>query len=162
MSFYQNNIPKGDAFCSPFNFMKIKIKRIDNALPLPNYQTLGAVAFDLYSREDKIIKSKQIELLPSNLIIQAPPGYFLLIASRSSGPIKTGLMFPHGIGIIDQDFCGPEDEIRIQVYNFTDKNVEVKRGERVAQAVFVKIEKAEWEEVDQIEKNTRGGFGSTG
>lgn len=142
--------------------MKIKIKRIDNTLPLPDYQTLGAVAFDMYSREDKIIKPKQVELLPSNLIIQAPPDYFLLVANRSSGPIKKGLMLPHGIGIIDQDFCGPEDEIKIQVYNFTDNDVEVKRGERIAQAVFVKIEKAEWDEVDQIEKNTRGGFGSTG
>lgn len=142
--------------------MRIKITRIDKSLPLPQYQTSGSVAFDLYSRIDLIIKPKQIELIPSNLVIQAPEGYFLMLASRSSGPLKKGLMLPHGIGIIDQDYCGPEDEIKIQVYNFTDNDVIIKKAERIAQGVFVKIDKAQWDETNEINKNSRGGYGSTG
>ncbi|MBI2634597.1 hypothetical protein HYW82_02945 [Candidatus Peregrinibacteria bacterium] len=69
---------------------------------------------------------------------------------------------PHGFGIIDHDYCGQEDEIKVLVYNFTEKEVMIQRGEKIAQGVFVKIDKFEWEEVDEMRKESRGGFGSTG
>lgn len=142
--------------------MKVKIKRIDKSLPLPVYETDGSVGFDILAREDFAIEPGKIDLVPSNLIIEVPQGYMLIVASRSSTPRKKGLMQPHGFGIIDHDYCGPEDEIKIQVYNFTDSKVEIKKGEKIAQGVFVKIDKFEWEEVDEIKKESRGGFGSTG
>ncbi len=142
--------------------MKVKITRIDKSLPLPEYQTKGSVAFDLYSRIDLEIKPQEIFLIPTNLIIQTPKNYMLLIASRSSNPKKLGLLKPHGIGIIDQDYCGAEDEIKVQVMNFTDKSVTIKKGQRIGQATFVKINKANWQEVDKIKQKSRGGFGSTG
>jgi dUTP pyrophosphatase len=142
--------------------MKVQIKRIDNSLPLPEYQTKGSVAFDLYSRIDLEIKPKELALIPTNLIVKTPKNYMLLIASRSSNPKKLGLLKPHGIGIIDQDYCGPEDEIKVQVYNFTENQVNIKKGQRIGQAVFVKINKAAWAETDQIQTKSRGGFGSTG
>lgn len=143
--------------------MKIRIKRVDKDLPLPKHETHGSVAVDLIAREDTVIPPKQITLIPSNNIIETPPGYALILAPRSSMPKKTGLQFPHSIGIIDQDYCGPEDEVLIQVYNFTDHEVTVNRGDRIAQAMFVPIEKVEWEEVDSMDYNTtRGGVGSTG
>jgi dUTP pyrophosphatase len=142
--------------------MKIKIKRIDSSLPLPAYHTSGSVAFDIYARKETSIESKELQLIPSNLIIEAPKGYFLLIASRSSTPKKKGLLTPHGLGIIDQDYHGSNDEIGILVYNFSKKSVTVERGERIAQGLILPVEKAEWVEVDAVREQSRGGFGSTG
>ena len=142
--------------------MKVKITRIDKSLPLPEYQTDGSVAFDLYSRVDIEIKPQAIVLIPTNLIIQTPPGYMLMLASRSSTPIKLGLRVSNGIGIIDQDYCGSEDEIKLQIQNFTEKTVKITKGQRIGQASFVKIDKAQWDETDQIQTESRGGFGSTG
>ncbi|KKQ71664.1 MAG: deoxyuridine 5'-triphosphate nucleotidohydrolase Dut, dUTP pyrophosphatase [Candidatus Peregrinibacteria bacterium GW2011_GWC2_39_14] len=142
--------------------MKVHIKRIDNDLPLPIYETDGSVGFDISARTDVMIEARSLAFIPGNLIIETPKNYMLVVAARSSAPKKKGLMTPHGIGIIDHDYCGPEDEIKIQVYNFTDKAVEIKRGEKIAQGIFVKIGKAKWKEIEVIEKKTRGGFGSTG
>lgn len=142
--------------------MKLKIKRIDTSLPLPQYNTSGAVAFDLYSRIDMEIPPREIALIPSNLIIEVPRNYMLVVVPRSSTPSKKGLLIPHGIGIIDQDYSGPEDEIKFQVLNFLDKPVKVEKGERLGQAVLVKIAKAEFKEINDIKNKTRGGFGSTG
>jgi len=142
--------------------MEIRIKRIDKDLPLPEYQTQGSVAFDLYSRKEMAIEPKSLGFIPTNLIIKIPDGYMLIAVPRSSTPKRKGLSIPHGIGIIDQDYCGEEDELLLQVYNFTDKEVKIERGERVGQAVFAPIEKAEWIEVDQMSAQSRGGIGSTG
>ena len=142
--------------------MKVKIKRIDKSLPLPEYQTAGAVAFDLYARATTEIEPHTVGLIPTNVVIQTPVGYMLTVVARSSTPRKKGLSVPHGIGLIAQDYSGETDEIMLQVYNFTESRVTVERGERVGQAVFVKIDKAEWQEVDQMDGKSRGGFGSTG
>ena len=131
-------------------------------LPLPRYETAGAVGFDILSRETMTIAPKTLARIPSNLIIETPKGYALLVVPRSSTPKKKGLLIPHGIGVIDQDYCGPEDEILIQLYNFTDKEVVVERGERIAQGLFTRVDQIAWEEVETMEHhNTRGGFGST-
>ena len=142
--------------------MEVKIKRFDKTLPLPVYETDGSVGFDIIARENAEIPPKEIALIPSNLIVEVPKGYMLVVASRSSTPMKKGLTPPHGFGIIDHDYCGPDDEIKVLVYNFKDIPAKVSRGEKIAQGVFVKIDKFEWEEVDDINKNSRGGFGSTG
>lgn len=141
--------------------MKVNIKRIDPTLPLPVYETSGAVGFDFLARTDMTIEPGKIELIPGNVIIQVPEGYSLLIVSRSSTPRKMGLTKPHGIGVIDQDYCGPEDEILIQMYNFTAEPVTVKKGQKMAQGLFVKTDRLEFEEVLEMEAKSRGGFGST-
>jgi dUTP pyrophosphatase len=141
--------------------MKVRIKRIDNSLPLPIYETPGSVGFDILCRKEVTVLPSSLGFLPSNVIVQTPPGYMLLIALRSSSPKKHGFLMPHGIGIIDNDYCGEKDEIKVQVYNFTPEPVTIKRGEKVAQGVFVRIEKAEWDEVEVMSLNSRGGFGST-
>lgn len=141
--------------------MKVLIKRIDKTLPLPVYETQGAVGFDLLARTEAVIHPQAIELIPANVIVQVPKGYALILASRSSTPKKHGLTKPHGIGVIDQDYCGDQDELKIQVMNFTDKPVTIARGTKIAQGIFVKVEKPTFKEVDQIAKKSRGGFGST-
>ncbi|MBI5412754.1 dUTP diphosphatase [Candidatus Peregrinibacteria bacterium] len=142
--------------------MQVKIQRIDKALPLPKYETAGSVGFDFVAREDTLIAPKSIGLVPGNVVVEVPANYMLLVSLRSSTPRKKGLLMPHGIGVIDHDYCGPHDEVKIQVYNFTESAVTVARGDRIAQGIFVHIDKFEFEEVAQIREKSRGGFGSTG
>jgi dUTP pyrophosphatase len=101
------------------------------------------------------IPAHGIRLVGTGLVIGVPDGYFLGIFARSSTPLKRGLMVANGVGIIDADYCGPADEIKIQMLNVTDQPVKVSRGDRLAQGV-------EWEEVTEMVAPTRGGFGSTG
>lgn len=142
--------------------MQLKIKRIDKSLPLPEYKTSGAVAFDLTARIDLEIEPHTITLIPLNVIIKIPKGYTVILAPRSSLPLKKGLLIPNGIGILDQDYSGPEDEWKLEVLNFTDKKVKIEKGERIAQGLLVPIEKVKWEEVEKVNQPNRGGFGSTG
>lgn len=142
--------------------VKVKITRVDSALPLPAYESAGAVGFDFLAREEVTIAGRSISLIPGNVRVGVPEGYMLLVSLRSSAPRKKGLLMPHGVGVIDRDYCGPEDEIHIQVYNFTDQPVTVHRGDRIAQGIFVRTDTVEWQEVAQIKSESRGGFGSTG
>ena len=142
--------------------MKVNIKRIDTDLPLPVYETKGAAGFDFLARQQTQIQPQQIALVPANVIVETPPGYMLAVVSRSSTPKKKGVMLAHGLGIIDSDYCGPDDEIWIQVYNFTSQPVIVNRGDKIAQGIFIPVVQAEWNEVANMTAPTRGGGGSTG
>ncbi|MYF98485.1 dUTP diphosphatase [Candidatus Poribacteria bacterium] len=141
--------------------MNVKIKRVDKSLPLPKYESEGAVGFDLLCRESAEVAPGEIVLIPANVIVETPPGYMLMLCMRSSTPRKFGLMMAQSVGIIDNDYCGEEDEIKIQAYNFTDETVTIERGSRIAQGIFVKVDTADWNEVDQMQTSSRGGFGST-
>ena len=141
--------------------MRIRIKRFDKELPLPEYKTGGAAAFDLIARETVEILPRKVGYVKLNCAIETPGGYFLLLVARSSTH-KKGLILANGIGILDPDFSGDGDECVAAYFNFTDKPVKVERGERIAQGTFIRFEKAEWEEVDRLENPTRGGFGTTG
>lgn len=141
--------------------MKVKIKRLDKDLPLPKYETGGSVGFDLLCRESVTVAPHTVALIPANVIVETPSGYMLMVTLRSSTPRKQGLLIPHGVGIIDQDYCGEGDEIQIQIYNFTDQPVTVERGDKIAQGIFVRVDIAEWSEVSEMGSETRGGFGST-
>ena len=142
--------------------MNISIQRIDQTLPLPDYQSAGAVGFDIVTRETTVIAPGAIALVPGNVIVKVPAGYALLIIPRSSLPRKKALVCPHSIGVLDQDYHGPQDELKVQVQNISDTPVTVERGERIAQGLFVKVETAQWQEVDGHGAASRGGFGSTG
>ena len=142
--------------------MDIKIKRIDTTLPMPEYKTPGSVAFDLYTRIDAEVPAHGFVMVPTNFVIATPPGYMLMLAARSSSAKKKGITMRNGVGVIDQDYAGEDDEIHILLQNLTDEPVHVERGERLAQGMFVKIETASWNEVTQMNETSRGGFGSTG
>lgn len=141
--------------------MNVPITRIDHDLPLPEYHTHGAVGFDLLARHEVRIPPKSFGLIPNNVIIAIPEGYMLLLTSRSSTARKKGLIPANGVGIIDQDYCGSEDEIKTLFYNTSDTEVIVEKGERLSQCIFVQIGKATWEVKDTIGTPSRGGFGST-
>ena len=141
--------------------LNVRIMRIDPELPLPTYETPGAVGFDLLARVETTVEPGRIGRIPANVVVETPPGYMLLVAARSSLPGRKGLSVPHGIGVIDQDYCGANDEVLVQVYNFTDAPVTVARGDKIAQGVFVRVDRARWEEADFTQRQSRGGFGST-
>jgi dUTP pyrophosphatase len=142
--------------------MRVRIKRLDPSVALPAYHTPGSAAFDLAARNDLVVAPRQVALVPTGLIVEAPAGYFLALAVRSSVPLKKGLMLANGVGVVDSDYCGPEDEVRIAVWNFTDAPVSVHKGERLAQGLFLPVTRAEWDEVSEIRPASRGGFGSSG
>ena len=142
--------------------MKVKIKRVDKSLELPKYQTAESAGFDFFCREDTTISPKEVSVIPSNNIIEAPHGYFLGLLPRSSTFKKTGLMLANSMGGVDRDYSGPGDEVGLLFYNTKDVEVVVKKGDRIAQGVFIKFDQAEWDETDEVRDESRGGFGSTG
>ena len=156
-----DKIGKKEVSCEVRSDMKIKIKRFDKNHALPKHETEGAAAFDLRARETVEILPGKVGYVPLNIATETPPDHFLMLAARS-GTHKKGLMPANGFGIVDPDFSGDGDEIKSAYYNFTDKPVVVEAGERIAQAMFVKFVRAEWDEVDHLENKTRGGFGTTG
>ena len=141
--------------------MKVLIKRVDKSLNLPEYKTPGAAAMDLSAREDMVIKPRQVGKVPLNVILKVPDDHWVLMSARSSLH-KKGLMMANGIGIGDADYCGETDEYQAALLNYTDQEVEVKRGERIVQIVILKREKVELQEVEKMSAKSRGGFGSTG
>src|SRR6476619_3549779 len=142
--------------------MRLKIKRLDSTIPLPTYATEEAAGFDLAAAQDMKLAPGQIALVPTGLVIEVPSGHFLAIFARSSTPLKRGLMVANGVGVIDPDYSGPDDEVMIQVLNVTDAPVEVRRGDRLAQGIILQSPRVTWQEVTELRAVTRGGFGATG
>ena len=143
------------------NGMKIRIKRFDKRLPLPKHDSKGAAAFDLAARETVTIAPHQVSFVFLNTVIETPANHFLLLAARSSLH-KRGLIVANGIGIVDPDYSGNEDELKSPLYNFTDQPVTIEKGDRIIQGVFIKKAEYEWNEVSKMPNKIRGGFGTTG
>jgi dUTP pyrophosphatase len=139
----------------------VRIKRLSPSVPLPRYETEGAAAFDLAASTDLTVVPGQVALIPTGLVIEVPRGMFLAIFARSSTPLKRGLMVANGVGVIDQDYCGPDDEVKIPVLNFTSAPVRVAAGDRIAQGMLLPVDRVEWEEAQVLGRESRGGFGST-
>lgn len=141
--------------------MKVKIKRFDKNLPLPEYKSEGAACFDLYTREETKIESGEVRLIPLNIAVEIPKGYWVMMVARSSTH-KLGVLQVNGIGIGDSDYCGDNDEYLFAALNFTKKTVIIEKGARIAQAMVCKAEPVELIEVKKMKAPNRGGFGSTG
>ena len=153
--------------------MKIRIYRKDKSIPLPQRQTDRSAGLDVYSAEEVAILAGQTVMVPTGLIIESPPGYFFKIHIRSGFAIKNGISLANDVGIVDEDYCGPDDEVKIGItrhYNPADPQLEkpllIKKGTRIAQIIFEqnKLPEIEWKEQDNPDfaGKSRGGFGSTG
>ena len=139
----------------------IKIKRFDKTLPLPMRQSKGAVCYDLCARVDTTIKARTFGFIPLNIATKLPDDYWVHVSARSSTH-KLGLIMSNGIGVVDQDYCGNEDEYKFPVYNVTKQDVTINRGIRIAQMMVLPRIDINLQEVDKLENINRGGFGSTG
>lgn len=129
---------------------------------MPSYQTAGAAGFDLAASADVTIAPDAIVLIPTGLVVEVPKGHFLGIFARSSTPLKKGLIVANGVGVLDSDYCGPTDELKVQVMNVTSAPVTVKAGDRIAQGIVMPYARVELEDGDGASSPSRGGFGSTG
>ncbi|TAK03953.1 dUTP diphosphatase [Patescibacteria group bacterium] len=140
----------------------VKILKVHPDAIIPEYKTSGACAFDLSPVEDAAFAPGETKLVGTGLVFCFPPGHVLVVAPRSSLFRKKGLVQPHSIGIVDQDYCGPDDEVKMLLKNDSDVPVTIARGERVCQGLFFPVVHAAFEEVSSMDAPTRGGYGSTG
>jgi dUTP pyrophosphatase len=141
--------------------MDVPILRLHDAAQQPRYATPGSSGFDLCTAEAAEIAPGEIVLVGTGLVFATPPGWCLLVCLRSSTPRKFGVIQPHAVGIIDEDYRGPADELRLQLLNFTQAPAHIPAGSRIAQGVFVRADRADWSTHDPAAVS-RGGFGSTG
>ena len=142
--------------------MEVKIINASK-YPLPEYKTVGSAGVDLYANTEGPINLRELErkLVPTGIFIQLPEGYEAQIRPRSGLAVKNGLTVLNTPGTIDSDYTG---EIKVCLINLSKDPYVVNPGERIAQMVISKYEKAEWKVVDSLDKTERGagGFGSTG
>ncbi|MFH1315188.1 MAG: dUTP diphosphatase [Candidatus Uhrbacteria bacterium] len=142
--------------------IEVKIKRLDPKLPPLEYKTAGAVAFDLPVREVVTIQPGETKIVRTGYVIVPPEGHAAILVPRSSNAKKLATM-ANCVGVFDQDFCGPEDEWRIALYNIGTQPYTTQFGERLGQILIVPIAKAQFREVEDHELGpNRGGFGTTG
>ncbi len=144
--------------------MEVKIFKMDKDLPLPRFETERSAGIDLRSREDVIIEPGKWLAVGSGIKIQMPAGYEAQVRPRSGLAFKKGISVLNTPGTIDSDYRG---EIKIILINHGKENFEVKRGDRIAQLVFKKVEQPDFSEAESeeaLEKTERGegGLGSTG
>ncbi len=142
--------------------MTVTITRLSPDVPMPLYATAGAAAFDLAAAAVTVVPPRGIALVPTGLVVAVPEGHFLAILARSSTPLKRGLMVANGVGVVDSDYCGPADEVKIQVINVSDQPVTVAVGERIAQGMVLAAPRVTFVEGASADTTSRGGFGSTG
>ncbi|MDQ3214214.1 MAG: dUTP diphosphatase [Acidobacteriota bacterium] len=142
--------------------LTVRIRRLRVSVTLPRYESDGAAAFDLAAAEDIDIQPGEVALVPTGLVVEVPPGMFLAVLARSSTPLKRGLMVANGVGVVDSDYCGPADEVKIAVLNFRTVAARVKAGDRIAQGIVLAAPRVAWEETEAAPRPSRGGFGSTG
>lgn len=140
----------------PVHFRKLTPEAVT-----PEYKTTGACAFDISVIEDKILQPGERYLFGTGIVITVPADHALLLLSRSSNA-KKGLRLANSVGLVDQDYCGPTDEIKAFLHNFGDSAYHVQAGERVMQGLLVPIAKAQFLETEDSHQDNRGGFGSTG
>lgn len=140
----------------------VKVKRQHPSIAIPEYQTTGAAGFDLAAAQDYHILPRSFQLVSTGLVIVTPPGHMLMLTARSSLYKKKGLILTNSVGIVDEDYAGPDDLILLSLRNDSNDTCHIGKGERLAQGIFVPITRACFEETSRSAIQSRGGWGSTG
>jgi dUTP pyrophosphatase len=142
--------------------LSVAVQRLDPDLPLPATARNGDAGVDLYARENATIAAKGGRILmPTGLAIAIPLGFAGFVVPRSGLALKHGITLVNTPGIIDSGYRG---ELKVVMIN-TDPTVDylVTRGDRIAQLLIQRIETIEWNEVDNLDGEDRGGgFGHSG
>lgn len=140
------------------------VKKYENEnIVLPKRATNKSAGYDLMVCEDTIIKPKEIKLVNTGLKVKMSDDEALFVFPRSSLALKKGLVMSNSVGVIDADYYNNENNeghIMIPLMNFKDEEVLIKKGERVAQGIFLKYETVADESF--LTGNRTGGFGSSG
>lgn len=131
--------------------------------PLPNYETIASAGMDLRANLTEPITLKSLErtIVKTGLFIELPIGYEAQVRPRSGLAAKKGITVLNSPGTVDADYRG---EIGVILVNLSNEDFTIENGERVAQLIIAKHERAEWLEVEVLSETSRGegGFGSTG
>lgn len=142
--------------------MNIKIINKSNH-ELPNYETIASAGMDLRASisESRVLKPLERSIVGTGLFIELPVGYEAQVRPRSGLAAKKGITVLNAPGTIDADYRG---EIGVILVNLSNEEFTIHNGERIAQLVIAKHERAEWVKVDELTETLRGegGFGSTG
>ena len=130
---------------------------------LPNYETISSAGMDLRANLSEPIELKPLErtIIKTGLFIELPIGYEAQVRPRSGLAAKKGITVLNSPGTVDADYRG---EIGVILVNLSNENFVVENGERIAQLIIAKHERAEWISVEMLSETSRGegGFGSTG
>lgn len=143
--------------------MKIKYKKINESAKIFTYGTEFSAGADIYALLDEkiILKPFETYLFHTGICLEIPNGYVGLVYARSGTALKKGLAPANKVGVIDSDYRG---EIMVALYNHSNEDRVVEPFERIAQIVFTKYDKFDFEEVEELSSTIRdtGGYGSTG
>jgi dUTP pyrophosphatase len=142
--------------------VEVLITRLDPNVPMPTYSKPGDAGADISTRIDIVLKPGERALVPTGISIALPDGYVALVHPRSGLAIKHGVTMVNAPGTVDAGYRG---ELSCILINHDPKeSVTFKKGDRIAQLVIQKVERAVFTEVKQLPGSHRGigGFGSTG
>jgi dUTP pyrophosphatase len=130
---------------------------------LPNYETIASAGMDLRANLSEPITLNSLErtIVKTGLFIELPIGYEAQVRPRSGLAAKKGITVLNSPGTVDADYRG---EIGVILVNLSSEPLVIENGERIAQLIIAKHERAEWIEVEELSETSRGegGFGSTG
>ena len=136
--------------------MKVKINTHGNPLPEQHGDWI-----DLSLADNAYLRKDEYRLLSLGVSMELPDGYYAEVVPRSSTPGKWGIILANSFGVIDHDYCGDDDIWKFPAYALRDTFIP--KGTRIAQFKVVKQgENVEFEKVDHLEGENRGGIGSTG
>ena len=140
--------------------MEVKIKLINEGI-VPVYKTEGASGADVFANGDVLINPGEVKLIPLGFAVEIPKGFEMQIRPRSGLSNKHKLLMPNSLGTIDSDYRG---EVMASFINLDSKTYEIKKGDRIAQAVIAPVVQVKFKEVKELSETKRGsgGFGSTG
>jgi dUTP pyrophosphatase len=144
------------------NQVPIQILRLDPELPLPSYAHPGDAGADLFARVDVVLAPGERKLVPTGVALALPEGYVALVHPRSGLANRSGLSIVNAPGTIDAGYRG---EIQVCLVNLDPTTqIELARGDRIAQLVIQQFSSASFVEVDELPDSVRGegGYGSTG
>ena len=142
----------------------MKIKIINKSRhDLPHYETMASAGMDLRANltNARTLKPLERTIVGTGLFIELPVGYEAQVRPRSGLAAKKGITVLNAPGTIDADYRG---EVGVILVNLSNEDFTIENGERIAQLVIAKHERAEWEETKELTETARGegGFGSTG
>ena len=141
--------------------IKLPLTRLDPSIELPSYAREGDAGLDLRAAHDATLEPGSRGLVGTGLAVAIPPGYAGLVLPRSGLALSQGVTVLNAPGLVDAGYRG---ELKVLLVNHGDKPVPVRRGDRIAQLVIQRVERAELTEVNDLPASERGagGFGSTG
>ncbi len=146
-----------------FDPINIAVKRLPNGagLSIPSYESAGAAGMDICAAESIVIRSGKRAAIATGFAFAIPEGYEIQVRPRSGLAYKNGMTVLNTPGTIDSDYRG---EIKVILVNLGDEDFQVNKGDRIAQIIAAPVQRANLNEVDNLDDTERGsgGFGSTG